>query len=159
MSKVLKIVLMVCAIVLVLAVSGSMIYYYAFFRPRNERAEWEAELEFEKEKQEAELKKEAEEFAKEEAQKRKEELEELHTQEALAKCLDGVEAKYLENLDKAYEEYIEDWNLNCKEFGLSPNSSLPLDLAERIEGAYKNELERIDKLYENAKSDCFDFFD
>lgn len=38
MSKVLKIVLMVCVIVLVLAVSGSMVYYFGFFRPEIEKA-------------------------------------------------------------------------------------------------------------------------
>jgi len=39
MNKAFKIVLMVCAVVLVLAVSGSMIYYFVIFRPGIERAE------------------------------------------------------------------------------------------------------------------------
>ena len=39
MNKALKIVLMVCAIVLVLAISGSVIYYYVFFRTGIEKEE------------------------------------------------------------------------------------------------------------------------
>ncbi len=39
LNKTMKIVLMVCAIVLVIAVSGSMIYYFVIFKPGIERAE------------------------------------------------------------------------------------------------------------------------
>ena len=62
MSKAFKIVLMVCGIVLVLAVSGSMIYYYVIFRPGIERAEvklQEQKLELEKKEMEKKAAEEA----------------------------------------------------------------------------------------------------
>jgi len=159
MSKVLKIVLIVCAIVLVLAVSGSMIYYYAFFRPRNETAKWEAELEFEKEKQEAELKKEAEELAKEEAQKREEKLKEIVREGALSECLNGAYENYQKNLDMAYEEYVRQWNFSCEELGRQKDCGLPDYIADKLNKEHENTVERYDKIYESDKKDCYDFWD
>lgn len=76
LNKIMKIVLMVCAIVLVVAISGSMIYYFAFFIPGNEKAKWEAELEWEKEK-----------LRKEEEQREEEERKEILMELDLADCL------------------------------------------------------------------------
>ena len=39
MNKIFKIVLMVCAIVAIIAIAGSVIYYFVFFKPEIEKAE------------------------------------------------------------------------------------------------------------------------
>ena len=98
MSKAFKIVLMVCAIVLVLAISGSMIYYFAFAKPGNEKAE----LEFEKEK----LRKEEKQREEEEL---KETLKELERERKLQNCLDGA----YDNYDDAWASQVE--RLNSKD--------------------------------------------
>lgn len=108
-NKTFKVVLMVCAIVMVIAISFSLIYYYAFFRPANEKAEWEAQLEWEKEK-----------LKKEELEKLEEEHEELVEREALAKCL-----------DEADETYREMWDEEVKRFD-SKDNTLPTDVAEYL---------------------------
>jgi len=140
MSKAFKIVLMVCAIVLVLAVAGSLIYYYVFFRPGIERAEiglQEEELELEKIKQSAE------------------EEEKNIKQRGLAKCLDGAYQEYDRRMDEVYKTYVEAWNDECERLGLKPDSVLPGKTADGLDEKYQREVDRTDKAYEDDKDDCY----
>lgn len=138
-NKILKIVLMVCAIVLVLAISGSMVYYFAFAKPANEKAEirlQEQKLELEKEKQNEENTKKYLEKIKEEEEKRQKDLEEAYRKEALYNCLDN-----------AYENYTKSWNEECKRLGKSEDCSLPMYLVERLDELYAKDREQCFKLY------------
>lgn len=124
MSKAFRIVLMVCAVVLVLAVSGSMIYYFAFAKPANERAE----LEWEKEKQE-----------KEEQQKNAEEARDI-----LAEL--ERERKLFDCLDKAYENYIDAWNEQAERLD-SKDGFLPGVTADKLNESYEKAKEECFRLY------------
>ncbi len=115
---------MVCAIVLVLAISGSVVYYFAFAKPGNERAE----LEFEKEK----LRKEEEQREEEEL---KETLKELKRERRLQNCLDG-----------AYENYIEAWDSQAERLG-SEDGFLPGVTADNLDEDYEKAKEHCFKRY------------
>ena len=75
--------LMIIAIVAIVAIAGSMIYYFIFFRPEKERAEiklQEEKLEFEKEKQrstEISIEKDKEDKAQQELNKKSDLAEKL----------------------------------------------------------------------------------
>ena len=130
MNKAFKIVLMVCVIVLVLTISGSMIYYFAFAKPGNERAN----LEWEKEKLE-----------KEQAQKKEEEraehLKELTRQAQLNTCLDN-----------AYENYVKQWDAEVSRVNpgvrkVGEKGLLPINIADVLNENYQNQKEECFKLY------------
>lgn len=124
-NKISKIILIICAVVLTIAVSSSLIYYYVYFRPANERAKWQAELEWEKEKQAR--------------QERKEALEEYEKKIKKAE-LDSC-------LDRAYENYQKMWDDECKRLGYKPGSALPKDIADNLNEYYENDKEDCYKLY------------
>jgi len=124
MNKAFKIVLMVCAIVLVLAVSGSMIYYFAFAKPANERAE----LEWEKEKLEKEQ-------TEKEEEERKEAYKELEREINLQNCLDG-----------AYENYIDAWDEQVKRLD-SKDGFLPGVTADKLNESHEKAREECFKRY------------
>lgn len=154
LNKITKIVLMACAVVLVIAVSGSLIYYFGFFRPRNEQAKWEEQLaveeaegkaklelekeklELEKEKQKYEVLKELTEERKEAEEKYQEEQEKLQKELALYECLDG-----------AYEAYAKQWNEQCEKLGRPDECILPIATADWINEHHKNAKEQCFKLY------------
>ena len=160
---------MVCAVVLVIAVSGSMIYYFAFAKPGHERAE----LEWEKEKQ-------AEEDRKETAKKYEAEAEQKAEEQILQDCLDFAYNSYLDNfdnvekehtrlLDEAYKNYIENWNYQCKNLGKGPECALPDDTAETLntrldkdrdsaEAYLVWDMARVDKNYEEDRTECFKLY-
>ena len=125
MSKIFKIVLMVCVVMVALAVSGSMIYYFAFAKPGIERAE----LEWEKEKQNKE-------DIKERMEKREEEKAEALRELELSRCLDD-----------AYDTYNKQWNEKCKELGEPDDCALPFDTAELFNKYHDNAKEQCFKLY------------
>ena len=148
LNKTMKIVLMVCAIVLVVAVAGSMIYYFAFAKPGNERAKWEAELDLEREKLEEEynrrieeLKWEKEKMSKEEEQKERSEKQEEEQTEALR------EYRLYRCLEDAFDTYIERWNEKCKELGEPDDCALSFDTAELF-----------DKYLDEAEEQCFKLY-
>ncbi len=126
MSKAFKIVLMVCAIVLVLAVSGSMIYYYVFFRPGIERAEQQSEIANKKALTDC--------LAQAEAEHQRNLTEEYE--------------RYIQNWDIAIETQKRLDNTK-------KDDTLPPDIGERIDNIYQDGIERADKQYENTKADCF----
>ena len=125
MNKTMKIILIVCVIVLVLAISGSMIYYFAFAKPANERAN----LEWEKEK----LRKEEE---QREEEKQQEVFEESVRRSALFECLDN-----------AYKTYIQQWNEQCEELGKPDDCELPKITADWLNEYYDKACDDCYKLY------------
>ncbi len=120
MSKAFRIVLMVCAIILVVAISGSMIYYFAFAKPGNERAE----REWEKEK-----------LRKEEEQRKEEDRKELQREQNLRDCLSN-----------AYDNYNENWKSAAKRLD-SKDNTLPTDVAARLNEGNEKQQEQCFKLY------------
>jgi len=89
MNKIFKIIIIICALVLVLSISGSLIYYYVFFRPGIEKAE--IRLQEQKATEEA--------LRKENLEKCLKETEDWYT-EAL-KGISSVESGSLDSLERA----------------------------------------------------------
>lgn len=135
MNKVFKIVLMVCAVVLVLAVSGSLIYYFGFFKPNNERAEWEAEIKVKEEQLAFEKEKLRKEEEKREEEELKKYLKEKQREIDLQNCLDG-----------AYEDYDKMWAEAVKRLD-SKGDALPLDLADSLNEMHTEQREECFKRY------------
>ena len=151
MNKIFKIIIVACILIFVLSVSGSLIYYFGFFRPEIEKAEirlQEQNLEFEKEKQRAEEQQQKQE-------KLQKAIEESIRQEGLADCLDFAYQDYKKRWDEAYTQYLENWNFQCKRLGLQPNSPLPNNIVEDLDKEYNDTLEKVSIDYENAKNTCF----
>jgi len=134
---------MITAIIAIVAIAGSLLYYYVFFRTGIEKAEvrlQEQNLELEKIKQSAE------------------EEEKNIRQQGLVKCLDNADKEYSRRLLENYQAYSDSWNAECKRLNLPVNSSLPKESAERIEKELDDGYERITKDYESKKNDCFKFW-
>jgi len=123
-NKIMKIILIACAVVLVIAISGSVVYYYVFARPANERAT----LEWEKEKQ-------GKEEARKLKEKQQEELDEIERKIELYDCLDS-----------AYENYIDAWNEQVERLD-SEDGFLPGDTADNLDERYEKDKEECFKLY------------
>ena len=116
--------LIIIAIVAIVAITGVLIYYYAFFRPANERAK----LDWEKEKYQ-------EEINQEKLEASKERLEEIEREMQLHDCLDC-----------AYEDYQNQWDKEVKRLD-SKDNALPMDIADRLNEIYKYDREECIKLY------------
>jgi len=147
MDKPLKIILMVCVIVLVLVVSGSMIYYFVFFRTEKDRAEiklQEEMLELEKQK----IKQEAE-AGKIEQNKKTE----------LSDKLTNLEIVHTEALQEAYDNYIKNWNDSCERLGLEPESALPENIAKHIEEQYQEDIENINNYFNNLRDSIYKLYE
>jgi len=127
-NKIFKIILIVCIVVLIVAISSSTIYYYAIFRPRNEQAKWETQLEWEKEKQRKEE-------ARELKEKQKEDLDKIEREIQLHECL-----------DEAYENYIDAWNEQVERLD-SKDGFLPGVTADNLDERYEKDKEECFKLY------------
>jgi len=154
MNKIFKIIIISCILIFVLSVSGSLIYYYVFFRPEIEKAE----IRLQEEKQRVEEQQKKNEEIKIEQEKQEKEIKEVLNKEYLAKCLDEAYQNYAKDLDDVFKTYIENWNAECKRLGLAPDSALPNKLAESLNESYKTEVGRMDIAYENAKKDCYNFW-
>ena len=124
MNRIMKIILIVCAVVLVIAISGSMIYYYAFAKPKNERAI----LEWEKEKYQ-------EEINQEKLKAIKEKLGKEERERQLYDCLDN-----------AYENYNEAWDKQVERLD-SKDGFLPGVTADNLNESYEKDKEECFKLY------------
>ena len=136
--------LMIVAIVALIAIVGSMVYYFIFLRTEKERAEislQEQELEFEKEKQ------------------RTEKQQEFNNKTELINQLDDLRVWYNESMEKVYENYRENWYNECISRGLAPDGSLPKNKADELDDQYHKEIEYIDKLYQGLKDDLYKLYD
>jgi len=147
MNKAFKVFIIISVVVLVLAISGSMIYYFAFAKPSIEREK----LELEEEK----IKQEEEKIKQEEDKQNQEAMEKILKRASLNDCLDSAFKEYERRFEACNKQYHESWDAACKELNLSPGSDLPGNIAEPIQNHYEHEIERTEEAYENAKNDCF----
>jgi len=161
MNKYIK-TLIISAVVFMVLIAGSMVYYYVFFRPNNEKAKWQAQLKVEEEEAQAKLKLEEEKLKLEQdkqaqvkAEAYREEQEKQNKQIALNNALVELDNWYNKTLDEAYKGYMERWNDECAYRGLQPNSRLPSDIANDLTQAYEDETKRIDDLYKSQKDDLY----
>lgn len=119
-----KKVLIIVAIVTLVAITGSMVYYFAFAKPASVRAE----LEWEREKQNKA-------DTKERMEKREAEAEELERDYMLNQCLAD-----------AYDNYIEAWGEQAKRLGIE-DGFLPGETADALNEAHEKAQEHCFKLY------------
>jgi len=147
--------LMIVAIIAMITIAGSMIYYFIFFKPGQQKSEirlQEQKLELEKEKQRADE-------IRIEKDKEYKEQQELNKKAELAEQLVDLTNWYNEAMEKAYENYKKSWNEYCKDRGLAPDSLLPIDIANDLGEYYQKELDHIDKLYQNSKDEIYKLYD
>lgn len=147
--------LMIIAIIAIIAITGSLIYYFVFFKPSQQKSEislQEQKLELEKEKQRADE-------IKIEKDKEYKEQQELNNKAELAEKLGYLEKWRSEGLQKAYKNYKENWYNECINRGLAPDSPLPMDIANRLEDIYRKDINHINKLYQDLKDDIYKLYD
>lgn len=172
MSK-MKIALMIVAIVVMVAIAGSLIYYYVFFRPGIEKAE--IRLQEQKFQQEKEI--QTQESLDKALKEKDATLESIAKDSALSSCLDQAYKNYISAWDDAKSNmlkgfqmindiYNKSWDAECAKRGLAPGSPLPSSIADKlnkelddqtaeVSKGFDNQIERIEKNYENAKNDCY----
>jgi len=151
--------LMIIAIVAIVAIAGSMIYYYVFFRTGIAKAEirlQEENLKFEKEKQLSEE-------LRIENEKKTKEQEELNKKAALFEALADLGKWHNDSLDKAYKDYSAQWKKACEDLGwkfISPSESwLPKATAETLNENYNQAIKRIDEQYQSQKDDIYKLYE
>jgi uncharacterized protein YxeA len=147
--------LMIVAIVALVAIAGSAVYYFVFYKPEIARTEirlQEEKIQYDKEQKAIEQK------AIEQEKKDKEEAD-ANKKMALAKALDNLNKQYEEGKVNAYKNYIDEWNRNCASRGLAPGSNLPSDLATALQKNYDNNLAFLAKEYQSNKDDIYKLFD
>ena len=124
---------MIVAMVAVLLIAGSVTYYYVFYLPGNIKANQQLETE----KQNAIT------------------SESIANKKALNDCLNQAKIDHLGQLIAIDKDYQTNWDTECKSRDLPANNPLPIDIANKIEQQRKDQIDRADKEYENAKADCF----
>ena len=147
--------LMIIAIVAIIAITGSLIYYFVFFRPEKERSEivlQEQKLELEKEKQRADE-------IRIEKDKEYKAQQDLNKKAELAEKLDDLDKWYNEALEAIYETYLEDWDINCKKLGLLSGSELPGDIGTALDDRYQKSIEVLNKRYQDLKDNIYKLYE
>ena len=129
--------LMIIAIVAIVAIAGSMLYYFVFFRAGIEKAE----IRLQEEKQSSE------------------ELRIENKKAALTAALAVAEIWYNDSVDQAYKDYKDQWNKECELLGLKPDSSLPSATADWLNEYYDKAVERIDEQYQRKKDDIYKIYE
>lgn len=154
--------LMIIAIIAIVAIAGSMIYYFVFFRTGIAKAEiglQEQKLELEKEKQRAteiSIEKDKEDKAQQEANK---EQQELNKKANLAEDLAELEKWHDDKLNQAYESFRAIWNKECERLGLKPESPLPNSTGELLKKDFYQIVEIIKENYQSKKDDIYKLYD
>lgn len=140
--------LMIIAIVAIVVIAGSLLYYFVFFKPGLQQKD----LEFQKEKYQIEQK-----------EKQDNKQEELNKKIGLLNALADLEKWHNDSLDKAYKDYSDQWRKACEDLGLkfiSPSESgLPKARAETLNENYNQEIKRIDESYQSRKDDIYKLFE
>jgi hypothetical protein len=83
---------------------------------------------------------------------------ETENKKALNDCLKQAELKHASAISKAWDNYKKSWDGECKSRNLPAGSPLPVNIADKLDQQYKDEIDRVDKLYENEKADCFKLY-
>ena len=153
--------LMIIAMVAIVAIAGSLIYYFIFFRTEKERSEVKIqEQKLELEKQNLQQKKDIQtQESLDKALKEKKATEDsIAMKTSLAKCLDENEKAYSSQLLANYEVYSNAWNAECKRLNLPAGSPLPKNISDGLQKQLDDGYARITATYESKKSNCYKFF-
>jgi hypothetical protein len=153
--------LMIVALVAIIAIAGSLIYYFIFFKPTQQKAEirlQEQKLEMEKDKQRADEIRIENDKKDKELQELNKEQQELDKKAQLSIALADIDKWYNEALDEARKVYHEDWDLNCKNRGLAPGSPLPSDIAKGLDDRFHESIVIINKNYEMKKDEIYKLY-
>lgn len=168
--------LMIVAIVTLVAIAGSMIYYFVFFKPGIAKAE--IRLQEQKFQQEKDI--QTQDSLDKALKEKQATVNSIAKESALSSCLDQAYKDYSSAFDKAKSNLLEsfkmindlyskNWDTECAKLNLSPGSPLPTYIADRL----KKELDdqtakaieysdkafaKIEKDYENAKADCYKLY-
>jgi biotin-(acetyl-CoA carboxylase) ligase len=135
--------LFIISIIAIILITGSLLYYYVFFRTVNDRAQ----IKLEERKLELEEQKEKSDKLQEEIQKQE-----------LLNILEELEKWRNSALDQAYKDYLDQWNKECISLGLNPDSRLPTENADRINKEYDQNVEQIYEQYQIQKEDYYKFY-
>lgn len=150
---------MIVAISALIAIAGSMIYYFVFFRPEIAKAE----IRLQEEKQAAdELRIESEvESKKQEELDKKAALgqEVLDKKVKLVEALAEAEKWYNDSIAQANEAYYAQWNIECERLGRKPNSALPVDIVTILDDRHNKTINQIEKQYQSKKDDIYKLYE
>ena len=146
---------MIVAIIGIIVIAGSMVYYFVFFRAEKERAE----IKLQEEKFDYEKEQKAIEQTKIEQEKKAKEQEELNNKTMLVNALAELEKWYNDSNQQAYDNYLKAWDSECKRLGYKPGSALPKDIANDLDKDYENALDRIATDYQNQKDSIYKLYD
>ena len=136
--------LMIIAIVAIVVIAGSLLYYFVFFKPGLQQKD----LEFQKEKYQIEQK-----------EKQDNKQEELNKKAGLINALAGLEKWHNDSLDQAYKDYRAQWDKECERLWLEPESALPNNTADTFNKYYDDARKRIDESYQSQKDDIYKLFE
>ena len=140
--------LMIVAIIAMIAITGSLIYYFVFFKPGLQQKD----LEFQKEKYQIEQK-----------EKQDNKQEELNKKVVLFEALVDLEKWHNDSLDQAYKDYSAQWKKACEDLGrefISPSESwLPKATAETLNENYNKAIKRIDEQYQAEIEKTFKLYE
>jgi flagellar basal body-associated protein FliL len=131
--------LMIVAIVAIVAIAGSMIYYFVFFRTGI--AKEEIRLQEQKLQQEQEKEKKAT-------------VDSIANKHALNDCLKQAELIHNLAVGAAWENYQKSWDTEVKRLN-SKDDTLPNNLADDLNKDRIDAISRADTQYESSKNDCF----
>jgi len=162
MNKIFKVIIIACILIFILSISGSLIYYFGFFRPGIEKAE---------------IKLQEQKFQQEKDIQTQDSLDKALKESALSGCLDQAYKDYSNAFDNAKNNllksfqminnsYDENWDAECAKLNLPPGSPLPIHIADKLTKEQDDLTEKaiessdkafaqIEKNYENVKADCF----
>ena len=158
---------MIVAVVAIVAIAGSMFYYFVFFKPGIAKAEiglQEEKFEFEKEQK-------AVEQIKIEQEKKDKEQAEINKKINLSNALAELDKWYNDSTNKAYEVYKEAWYNQCIRLRISFASlsedqiaegqlpALPADIADKLGKDLKDALKMIDYRYQMQKDSIYKLYE
>ena len=147
--------LMIIAMVAIVAIAGSMIYYFVFFRPGVTRAEirlQEENLKYEKEQKALEQK-------NIEQEKKDKEQAEINQKTKLLDALIALDKWHQDSLNQAYKDYRIQWDNECTRLGKKPESPLPTATADTFNEYYNQAIKRIDESYQSQKDDIYKLYE
>lgn len=147
--------LMIVAIVALIAIAGSMIYYFVFFRTDKERAEVMLQVErlkYEKEQKTLEQ-------TKIYLDKKDKEQAEANKKLNLLNALDNLTKWYDDGMSQIFKDYLIEWNDACKRLGLKPDSALPSTMAEGIDKRRSEKEKFLTESYNSQKEDIYKLYE
>ena len=156
----LKTALMILAIVVMIVIAGSMVYYFIFFRPGIEKAEvklQEQKFQHEKDIQTQESLDKA--LKEEEALKETQEaIKNIKKAQALDDCLKETQDWWNKASRDIQEAYLQAWNDECSKRGLPYGSNLPANIANKLEQERIDAFAQLEREFESRQQDCYNLY-